>query len=159
VGDKVRTSGLDNIFFTNTPVGVVTKIEIKSSYKIAHIRTYADIYHPKTFFLVNDANRTLTENFDSNATYLTPFKIIETQNNINPIEQNISISNEQNMTLPLISSIPSRIDQTQEETIDPVVPVEKNIVTKPKKKRKSRKKKKSNKKKKQKPKTSTLDFF
>ena len=156
VGDKVKTSGLDNIFFTNIPVGIVTKIEMQSSYKIAHIRTYGDIYHPKTFFLINDANATLTENFDSNATYLAPFRIIQVQNERKAIEQNLSktITDEQNASSPLISSIPSSIDQTQEETIDPVVPMERNTVINPKKKKKTKKKKK-----KKKTKTSTLDFF
>ncbi|HFS85174.1 MAG TPA: rod shape-determining protein MreC, partial [Epsilonproteobacteria bacterium] len=69
-GDKVITSGLDDIFFADIPVGVVTKIEIQSSYKVAHIRTYSDIYHPKTFFLINDAKATIAENFDSNDTKL-----------------------------------------------------------------------------------------
>ena len=167
VGDKVKTSGLDNIFFTDIPVGIVTKIEIHSSYKIAHIRTYGDIYHPKTFFLINDANATLTENFDANATYLTPFRTVQVINERKSIEQNLSetptntLNNEQNTSIPLISSIPSRIDQTQEETIDLVVPVEKNTMIKAKKKKKTKKKKKKKKiiKKKTTTKTSTLDFF
>jgi len=159
VGDKVKTSGLDNIFFTDIPVGIVTKIEMQSSFKIAHIRTYSDTYHPKTFFLINDANATLTENFDSNATYLAPFRIIQVQNERKSIEENLTkVQNtEQNTSVPSVSSIPSRIDQTQEETIDPVIPDEQPTVTKPKKKKKVRKKKKS--KKKKKPQTSTLDFF
>ena len=159
VGDKVKTSGLDNIFFTDIPVGIVTKIEIQSSYKIAYIRTYSDIYHPKTFFLINDANVTLTENFDSNSTYLSPFRIVQVENERKALEQNLSktLNNEQNASLPLISSIPSRIDQTQEETIEPVIPIERNAVVKPKKKKKVKKKKKT--KKKKKPPTSTLDFF
>jgi len=159
VGDKVKTSGLDNIFFTDIPVGTVTKIEIQSSYKIAHIRTYSDIYNPKTFFLINDANVTLTENFDSNSTYLSPFRIVQVENERKALEQNLSktLNNEQNASLPLISSIPSRIDQTQEETIEPVIPIERNAVVKPKKKKKVKKKKKT--KKKKKPPTSTLDFF
>ena len=64
-GDKVITSGLDSIFFADIPVGIVTNIETQSSYKVAHIKTYSDIFHPKTFFLINDAKVTLTQNFDS----------------------------------------------------------------------------------------------
>lgn len=159
VGDKVKTSGLDNIFFTDIPVGVVTKIEIKSSYKVAHIKTYNDIYHPKTFFLINDSNMTLTENFDSNSTYLSPFSIVQAHNKIKPLEQNLSKTpnTDKNTSATLISSIPSRIDQTQEETIEPNIPAEQHAAVKPKKKKKVRKKKKP--KKKKKPQTSTLDFF
>jgi len=163
VGDKVRTSGLDNIFFEDMPVGVVTKIDMQSSYKIAYISTYADVYHPKTFFLINDANMTLTENFDSNATYLAPFRILKVQNERMSIEKNLSNLNnkeqnlsDQNTSNPSISSIPSRIDQTQEETIEPVTPIEKNIIKTKNKKTRKRKKKKEKKKK---PKPMTLDFF
>ena len=144
LGDKVSTSGLDNIFFENIPVGIVTKVEIQSSYKVAHIKTYNDVYHPKTFFLINDAKVTLTEGFDSNATKLTPFRVIKVLNR----EQNLTKSseNDQNQTTALISSIPSRINQTQEDIIEPVIPPEQNVIAKPKKKKK-------------KPKASTLDLF
>ena len=53
-GDKVVTSGLDNIFLPNIPVGVVTKIITKSTYKTAIIKTYADILHPNFFYLVKE---------------------------------------------------------------------------------------------------------
>jgi len=44
VGDKVVTSGLDNIFYADIPVGKVLKIELQSSYKVAHIKTYNDLF-------------------------------------------------------------------------------------------------------------------
>ena len=169
-GDKAVTSGLDNIFFTNLPVGIVTSVEIQSSYKVAHIRTYSDIYHPKTFFLINNAKATLTNDFDSNATKLKPFK----NNKIVQCEQNNTVTSlleEQNQTLPLISSIPSRIDQTQEEIIDPELPAEVVDMSTPKKVLKKRKKTKKHIRKKtrkkmpkkhiihKKSKASTLDLF
>ena len=52
IGDKVVTSGLDNIFLANIPVGTVTKILTRSTYKTAIIRTYADVLHPDYFYLV-----------------------------------------------------------------------------------------------------------
>ena len=168
VGDKVITSGLDDIFFAGLPVGIVQKIEVQSSYKVAHIQTYSDIYHPKTFFLVNDGKASIAEGFDSNATQLSPYRAAKL-----PVrEQNLSSLQhmEQNQTTALISSIPSRIDQTQEEVIEPEVPAE--IVELPKtkkpkkpkkpkklKKRKVKKKKRTTKKKKRKPKANTLDLF
>ncbi|MEA1880616.1 MAG: rod shape-determining protein MreC [Campylobacterota bacterium] len=179
VGDKVITSGLDDIFFADIPVGVVTKVEIQSSYKVAHIRTYSDTYHPKTFFLINNAKATIAEGFDSNATRLKPFKvnkILKKEHNITSSTSNI----EHNYTQPLISSIPSRVDQTQEEIIEPdevkevtQVPIRKKSI---KKKKSVRIKKKITKKRikrkprytkpktrkpkaKPKPKTNSLDLF
>ncbi len=128
-GDTVVTSGLDGIFFADIPVGLVTKVEVQSSYTVAHIKTYNDIFHPKTFFLINDAKATLAENFDSNSTKLsTRYSIPDTN-----VKQ--SLSNEPlkdaNISTPVVSSIPSRIDQTQEDIIEPVEPSE--IPEKPKK--------------------------
>ncbi|CAA6828469.1 MAG: Rod shape-determining protein MreC [uncultured Sulfurovum sp.] len=173
VGDKVITSGLDDIFFADIPVGVVTKVEIQSSYKVAHIRTYSDTYHPKTFFLINNAKATIAEGFDSNATRLKPFKvnkIVKKENNIS----NNSSTIDNNYTQPLISSIPSRVDQTQEEIIEPLEVNESTQTSVPKKVIKPEKKitKKRIKRKprvtkpkirkprvKPKPKTNTLDLF
>ena len=131
VGDKVITSGLDAIFFAHIPVGVVSKVEVQSSYKIAYIQTHSDIFHPKTFFLINDAKATLTQNFDSNRTQLTAqhaSSIPSTK------ESNLTVilPPEANQTLPAVSSIPSRIDQTQETTIEPTPPPPESI-TLPKK--------------------------
>lgn len=129
VGDTVVTSGLDAIFFADIPVGLVTKVEVQSAYTVAHIKTYSDIFHPKTFFLINDAKATLAENFDSNSTKLaTRYSIPDTN-----IEQNLSNEplKDANVSIPVVSSIPSRIDQTQEDIIEPAAPSE--IPAKPKK--------------------------
>ena len=127
-GDKVITSGLDGIFFADIPVGLVTKIEVRSSYTVAHIKTYSDIFHPQTFFLINDAKATLTEGFDSNKTQLpTRYSIPDIG-----IEQNNStLTIEDNSTEAVISSIPSRIDQTQHDVIEPETPTE--VIEVPKK--------------------------
>ena len=121
-GDAVITSGLDGIFFADLPVGVVTKVEVQSSYTVAHIKTYSDIFHPKTFFLINDAKATLAEDFDANSTKLARRYSIPDTN----IEQNLSTEplKDANISLPVVSSIPSRIDQTQEDVIEPVLPSE-----------------------------------
>jgi len=72
IGDKVVTSGLDNIFLANIPVGVVTKVLTRSTYKTAIIKTYADVLHPNYFYLVKkvpvqiyDTNSTLLINEDN----------------------------------------------------------------------------------------------
>lgn len=161
-GDKVITSGLDDIFFANIPVGVVTKVELQSSYKVAYIQTYSDIYHPKTFFLVNDAKASIAGGFDSKATRLKPFKVLRS------IYSDINVSQafmqKQSSSQALISSIPSRIDQTQEEVIEPpLVPIEAEEVIKPKKvakkKRIAKKKRKAKKKQPKKEPTNSLDLF
>ncbi len=54
VGDKVVTSGLDNIFLPEVPVGTVTNILTKSTYKTAIVKTYADVLHPSFFYLVKE---------------------------------------------------------------------------------------------------------
>ena len=136
-GDKVVTSGLDGIFFADIPVGIVTKIEVQSSYTVAHIKTYSDIFHPKTFFLINDPRATLTEGFDSNNTQLpTRYSIPDTGTDQNQtmLQQERNATQEINSTKPVISSIPSRIDQTQHDVIEPETPVE--IKVKPKKEKK-----------------------
>jgi len=73
IGDKVVTSGLDNIFLANIPVGTVSKVLTRSTYKTAIIKTYADILHPSYFYLVkkvpiqiHDLNKTLQK--DENST-------------------------------------------------------------------------------------------
>jgi len=162
-GDKVVTSGLDDIFFGNVPVGIVTKIELQSSYKVAYIQTYSDIYHPKTFFLVNDAKASITEGFDSKATRLKPFRAVKS------IYKDINISaiynQEHNTSTPLISSIPSRIDQTQEVVIEPDIPAETPEIVRPKKVKKRQKQRQRQKKtrykerKKKETKASSLDLF
>ncbi len=150
VGEKVFTSGLDDIFFANIPVGIVTKVEVQSSYTVAHIKTYSDIFHPKTFFLINDAKATLTEGFDSNKT--TNMKL-EDSDSTTLEEGNTSVSvtiMDINHTEPMVSSIPSRIDQTQEDTIQPETIEEVPVAPKPKVKRVKRKVKQHR---------STLDLF
>lgn len=128
VDDKVITSGLDSIFFANIPVGIVTKVEVQSAYTVAHIKTYSDIFHPKTFFLISDANARLMEGFDSNSmqyvkNYGTPdinFTEVNTTE-INATEVNATVfeTEDLNATITPVSSIPSRIDQTQEDVIEP----------------------------------------
>jgi rod shape-determining protein MreC len=58
IGDKVVTSGLDNIFLPNIPVGIVTKVITKSTYKTAIIKIHADVLHPNFFYLVKEVIHT-----------------------------------------------------------------------------------------------------
>jgi len=128
VGDSVVTSGLDGIFFDDLPVGKVTKVEVQSAYTVAHIKTYSDIFHPKTFFLINDAKATLVEGFDSNGTKVVKrYSIPDIHKDENQtVEQNQTIESlpDINATTPVVSSIPSRIDQTQDDVVEPTQPVE-----------------------------------
>jgi rod shape-determining protein MreC len=152
-GDKVTTSGLDNIFFTGLPVGVVTRVDTQSAYKVAYIKTYADVFHPKVFFLIKDARATLTEAFDSNQTLFPEPPVCESSASA---EENLTLeNNETNMTrvndLENISSIPARIDQTQAEVIEPEVPAEHPVPKKSAPAAKKSKKKRSF--------SDTLDLF
>jgi len=147
-GDKVVTSGLDNIFFADLPVGIVTKVDIHSAYKVAYIKTYADIFHPKVFFLIQNAKATLTENFDRTVPRFNepcPALPLQTDRNQSIDGNNTAVqlpeNEEVNKTVPAVSSIPSRIDQTQEEIIQPETPIEHTEETKPEPKPSSRKRK------------------
>jgi rod shape-determining protein MreC len=75
IGDKVVTSGLDNIFLANIPVGTVSKILTRSTYKTAIIETYADILRPDYFYLVKEVpmgiqpiDKNILENTEDNGT-------------------------------------------------------------------------------------------
>jgi len=140
VGDKVVTSGLDEIFFSNVPVGIVTEVEVQSAYTVAYIKTYNNVLHPKTFFVINDPKVTVLEGFDRKAikVALKCPKDIETIYvdandsmliaDSNNTEQNITLaetnSSEFNNTIPILSSIPNRMDQTQEDVVEPAEPDE-----------------------------------
>jgi len=63
IGDRVKTSGLDNIFFPNTPVGVVTEVKTLDTYKLATIKVNADLTKPSLFFLISDATPYLTTDY------------------------------------------------------------------------------------------------
>ena len=151
VGDKVFTSGLDNIFFAGIPTGIVTKVEIQSSYTVAYIKTYSDIFHPKTFFLITDARETLTEGLDSNKTQIhhtPPSETINQHNNNDSADVSITVF-DINQSEPIVSSIPARIDQTQEIVIEPeTVEEQPPAIQKPKRKPIKRKRR-----------TTTLDLF
>ena len=159
VGDKIVTSGLDNIFFSNVPVGIVTEVEVQSAYTVAYIKPYNNVLQPKTFFVVTDPKVTILENFDSNSTTLalncpkvdkTLYQDINATdlNNTadlnNTQENNLSVTAEYNATIPIISSIPNRVDQTQDDVVEPDEPVEHAAPAPVKKvkKKKARKKKK-----------------
>ena len=141
VGDKVVTSGLDEIFFRGLPVGIVTKVEVQSAYTVAYIKTYSNVMHPKTFFVINDPKATLLEDFDNNKTkiavecpkdvekiYIDSNETYLIRNDSNLTESNVSLpvqsKPEFNSTIPIMSSIPDRVDQTMDDVVEPEVPVE-----------------------------------
>ena len=161
-GDKVFTSGLDMIFFPNIPVGVVERVEIENSYKVAYIKPYADILHPDYFYLVKDPSVSLISKFDGiylsdskeSASFGKKILTYVSEENRTILDSNLS-ENDINQTLdnlqdPHISSIPSvlpeepkKIIQTRdaevsEEQMRP--PAESHSHVSKKKKRKKRKK-------------------
>ncbi|SFZ98567.1 Rod shape-determining protein MreC [hydrothermal vent metagenome] len=162
VGEKVVTSGMDKIFFTNIPVGVVTKVEVQSAYTVAYIKPYNNTLNPKTFFVVNNPKVTILENFDSNTTKLNfdcpketnrdfqiykEFEDDSNESNISKVDVNSSTKEEYkrvelNETIPIISSIPARLEQTRDDVVDPEIPTEnavKPVVKKQKVKQKVKK--------------------
>jgi len=80
VGDKVKTSGLDNIFFPDIPVGVVTKIETLDAYKQAKVKIFAHLANPSLFFLISDPTPYLTTDYTPDTTFpgkVYPFVAID----------------------------------------------------------------------------------
>ena len=154
-GDKVITSGLDKIFFSNVPVGVVTEVEVQSAYSVAYIKPYTNALSPKTFFVIKDPKVSILNDFDLNSTNLHHHTVVKikhikiddinitdnntTDNNLTKEEiKDINVSNnttslrEYNATIPVISSIPNRIDQTQDDIVEPVELIKKEIKVKTK---------------------------
>lgn len=54
VGDKVITSGLDNIFFIGLKVGVVTEVQLSQGYQQAIIDPYYKTNKPNYFYVIKE---------------------------------------------------------------------------------------------------------
>ena len=86
IGDVVKTSGLDNIFFPDIPVGVVVDVKTLDQYKQAKIRIYANIAKPETFFLISNPAPYLTTDYQPKNAFpnkVYPYIPIDAQNNEN----------------------------------------------------------------------------
>jgi len=91
VGDKVRTSGLDNVFYPNVPVGIVKEVKTLDRYKEAKVQVYANLSKPSIFFLIADATPYITNDYVPKTTFPNinyPFvKVGEEQNQPTKAEQ------------------------------------------------------------------------
>ncbi len=87
IGDKVVTSGLDNIFYPNVTVGTVTDIKLLDRYKEARVNVAANLSKPSVFFLIAEAKPYLTTNYIPKTSF--PNKVYP----FVPIDSNISIDN------------------------------------------------------------------
>jgi len=144
MGDEVVTSGIDNIFFANIPVGVIEHVEEVGNYKVAYIKSYADILHPDYLYLIKDPSVSLVSKCTA--------KDINLSNNKNiPKVTNKSFPdiNKSNISTPLLIDETQEIIQTKEEEVSPKqleVPLEKHLIRpkryKPKKKYRQKRKKK-----------------
>ena len=128
-GDRVETSGLDGIFFSNLPVGVVKQVLVEGSYKTAYISTYADTMHPGLFFLITDPKPYLASYYDQNRSF---------PNSRYPYANLPPRKPDQN-----ISSVP-QVLQTKELEVDPAefeIPMEEEALKKSSESKKPKKKK------------------
>lgn len=90
IGDEVKTSGLDNIFFPNTPVGKVTDIKVLDRYKLATIEISANLAKPSIFFLISDATPYLTTSYVPKTSFpnkVYPFVQVEKDSDNQDISQ------------------------------------------------------------------------
>ncbi|SFV56900.1 Rod shape-determining protein MreC [hydrothermal vent metagenome] len=148
-GDKVVTSGIDNIFFANIPVGVIDEVKTEGNYKIAYIKSYADILHPDYLYLITDPSVTLVSNCKGKDIHLSSDNIKQLNNS----ESFPDVNKTQISSIPtLLIDEAKEIIQTTEEEVSPKqleVPLEKHLIVpkkyKPKKKYKQKKKKKKKK--------------
>ncbi|EAI8832233.1 rod shape-determining protein MreC [Campylobacter coli] len=54
IGDEILTSGLDNIFFSDVPVGIVSMIEDEDMYQSVEVKPYASINIPAYLYVVDN---------------------------------------------------------------------------------------------------------
>ncbi|EOI0503937.1 rod shape-determining protein MreC [Campylobacter coli] len=54
IGDEILTSGLDNIFFSDVPVGIVSAIEDEDMYQSVEVKPYASINIPAYLYVVDN---------------------------------------------------------------------------------------------------------
>jgi len=73
VGDIVKTSGLDSIFFPKVPVGEIVDIKTLDRYKAAKVKIYANLSKPSTFFLISDATPYLTTDYTPKTSFPNKF--------------------------------------------------------------------------------------
>lgn len=52
IGDEILTSGLDNVFFAGTPVGIVEKIIDEDMYQSVVVKPYAKVNLPSYLYIV-----------------------------------------------------------------------------------------------------------
>ena len=94
-GDRVETSGLDDIFFANIPVGTIKSVHVGNSYKTAYVKTFADNQHPDIYFLITDARPRLVSYYDQNSSFPNKeYKVLISnnktkENNITSIPQTL----------------------------------------------------------------------
>ena len=69
IGDIVKTSGLDSIFFPNIIVGVVSDVKTLDRYKEAKVKIYAKLAKPSLFFLISDPTPYLTTDYTPNTSF------------------------------------------------------------------------------------------
>jgi len=133
-GDRVETSGLDRIFFSNIPVGTIESVKVENSYKTAYVKSFSDTLHPDFFFLITDTTPRLVSYYDQNSSFedanYTYDKVARksTEENITSIPKTLQTKE---------SEVDLSEFEIPKETID-IAPV---VSNKPKVKRKVRQKK------------------
>jgi len=69
IGDIVKTSGLDNIFYPGIAVGKIVDVRVLDRYKEATIEVFANLSNPGLFLLITDATPYLTNEYMPNTTF------------------------------------------------------------------------------------------
>ncbi len=53
-GDEILTSGLDNIFFSDIPVGIVNRVNDEDMYQSVEVKPYVKISIPAYLYVVDN---------------------------------------------------------------------------------------------------------
>ena len=96
IGDVVKTSGLDSIFFPDIVVGVISEVKSLDRYKEARVKIYAKLANPSLFFLISDPTPYLTTDYTPKTSFPTkvyPFikvnKSLDSKNDTTQTKDNI----------------------------------------------------------------------
>ncbi|SHO81530.1 Rod shape-determining protein MreC [hydrothermal vent metagenome] len=116
IGDKVVTSGLDNIFFADIPVGIVKKVGSQSSYKTAEIKVHADYLHLDYLFLLKDIKSTLITDYKLDKIKLNIQDNSSIDENLTEENNSTTVTNDEVNSSDVLQTTVIEVDPKEQET-------------------------------------------
>jgi len=103
IGDIVKTSGLDSIFFPRVTVGKIVDIKTLDRYKEAKVKVFANLSRPSTFFLISDATPYLTTDYMPKTSFPNKFYPFVPANGNTQDDTNTTQTKEQTISPELVN--------------------------------------------------------